>query len=1806
MKKIQRNSFKLNPIAASIILAMSSQLSVNVAHAGSGWGAGIGSGAVPVQTYYANSPVGPVPYLDATGAPALDPVTKLPVVVDTGKALRKFVDTLPGIPGITTYTTATAPAGSPAGANNLGQYIPVAVPQKNWVNPVTGTTTTDDYYEIAAVEYSEKMHSDLPKATHLRGYVQISTAANPGKHIALTYPNGSPILDAKGAQVYAYDNPHHLGPIIQAASGTAVRVKFTNYLPVGGELFIPVDTTVTGAGLGPDGVTSYTQNRAVMHLVGGQTVWVSAGNPHQWVAPAGETAAYAAGLGKGVGTQNVPDMADPGPGSTTLYFPNTQSARFMFYQDRTSGLTRLNSYAGLEAGYFITDPTEQALSAGGTLSGGALAAPVTVAAGTIPADQIPLIIEDKTFVPKNIAQQDAKWDTTHWGQPGDLWFPHVYETNQDPTSASGVNPVGRWDYGPWFWPIFPATQPLPSGSYGSASFVPESYEDTPVINGTAYPTLTVDPKAYRFRILNASNDRFLNLGWYKADTTVGVAPQLDQNGNPMVDASGNPLYFTGTEVKMVPAAADVGGNPLIPSNTGAGMAYDPICLCQYPTLPQLQPAIQFSGPNRAWPTDGRVGGAPDPTAVGPDFIAIGTDGGLLPNPVDIPSQPVTYEQNRRSITVTNIYGYGLLLGPAERADAIVDFSKYAGQTLILYNDAPAPTPFNDQRLDYFTGDPDLTSTGGAYSTKPGYGPNTRTMLQVKVNAAPVAATGTFNATNLLTALPAAYAASQPAPIVPESAYNAAFKTNDADTYGHVATGSVAQPNLNFTASGAMTITGVNLITSGGTLTTGGTVVGNAVPGSGTGYMSPPLVTFNNGSCLPAGVPSAAATAVIDTTTQQVTAVNLVNPAGYSGYTCAPTITFTPTGSSGVIANIGLVSGGSGFTAPPKVSITGGGGTGATATARIDSPVASIVTVTSGGSGYTKPTVSITGGGGTGVTATATVGNTPVSSIAMVSGGTGYLKPTITFSGGGGAGAAATATVGTSPVSGVAMVSGGTRYLNPTVSITSVDGNGAGAAGAAIVGNTPVTGITLVQGGSGYKTPIVNFISVDGNGSGATATTTLDPVTHAVTGITVTNGGAGYTAAPAIMITDGGFRHSLATTAKATATVGPTAGTVTGVTLSNAGAGYTSAPSITIADATGTGAAATALVGATAGAVTGITLTNPGTGFTSPPTVTIADAAGKGATATAAVGATAGAVTGITVTNVGSGFTAVPAVTITDATGKGAVATAALQFGPGAVTGITLTNAGAAYTTQPTVTFSGGGGTGVSATAAISGTSGSGAQATVVTSTSQSIPVITKAEQELFDTVGRYNSTGGMELPWTSGTIQTTIPLSYIDSPTEIIGNGETQVWKLVDNGFWSNTIHFDFVDVQLINRVGWDGTVKAPASNEVGWKDTLRLNPLEDVIVAMRAKAPSLRFGLPNSIRPQDPSVPLGAAGSNLGFMADPGVTLPVSYPGVTFQTVASATVVNGGSGYTAPVLTFMGGGGSGAAGTATVVNGVITAVAISNAGTGYTSAPAITVTDTTGTGAALTANMITTLLQTTVNATADYANEFIWNSAVLGHSEDDFMRPIVFTPVVTLPNAPGNLGVRGGTLSWTDPTPELAATTLANPANEVGFIILRAPSNGGGGGRNGGGTFVEVARVPANSTTWVDPTAVIGTSYSYQVIAYNAAGNSAPSNTVTVRTQAPAPAAPTGVTAVAGAPRSIIVSWAAVTNATGFTVQRRVLNARTGRWGGWNTVANLAGTATTFTNTGLTTGSSYSYQVRAVNAAGNSPWTLSPTVVAP
>jgi FtsP/CotA-like multicopper oxidase with cupredoxin domain len=606
---------------------------------------------------------------DATGKGAMA-MAQLDASKLTG-GIRKFVDSLPGV--------------GAANASTLdNHYIPLAIPD-------TTTYPGSDYYEIELREYEHRFHSDLPP-TRLRGYVQVK--------------NGVDVTPIS-----------YFGPIIVAIKDRPVRVKFTNKLPVGagGNLFLPADKTVMGAGTGPlaamnmgrDDQTCemspgdcYTENRTAVHLHGNNSAWISDGTPHQWITPAGENTPYK----KGVSLVNVPDMPDPGDGSMTFYYTNKQSARLLWYHDHAYGLTRLNVYAGEAAGYAILDDIEYDMIAGTNTTG---INPENHK--VLPDYGIPLVLQDKTFVDANtIAAQDPTW---RWGttppmpHTGDLWFPHVYMPVQNAYDPSGINPFGRWHYALWFWP--PATDhliypPIPNPYYDPINapweppFMPdfpnpsmpgEAFMDTPLVNGVAYPYLEVEPRAYRFRILNAANDRYFNLQWY-----IGVGKNSGQGCTNTSDCP---------EVRMVPAVATDG----------------------FPA---------------GWPADGRVGGVPDPATMGPDWIQIGTEGGFLPAPVRIPNQPVTWNMDPTTFNFGNVDLHSLLLAPAERVDVIVDFSRFAGKTLILYNDAPTPFPAHDPHLDYFTDSPDHTDIGGAPPTKAGYGPNTRTIMQIRVKDGPAA------------------------------------------------------------------------------------------------------------------------------------------------------------------------------------------------------------------------------------------------------------------------------------------------------------------------------------------------------------------------------------------------------------------------------------------------------------------------------------------------------------------------------------------------------------------------------------------------------------------------------------------------------------------------------------------------------------------------------------------------------------------------------------------------------------------------------------------------------------------------------------------------------------------------------------------------------------------------------------------------------------------------------------------------------------------------------------------------------------
>ncbi len=123
-------------------------------------------------------------------------------------------------------------------------------------------------------------------------------------------------------------------------------------------------------------------------------------------------------------------------------------------------------------------------------------------------------------------------------------------------------------------------------------------------------------------------------------------------------------------------------------------------------------------------------------------------------------------------------------------------------------------------------------------------------------------------------------------------------------------------------------------------------------------------------------------------------------------------------------------------------------------------------------------------------------------------------------------------------------------------------------------------------------------------------------------------------------------------------------------------------------------------------------------------------------------------------------------------------------------------------------------------------------------------------------------------------------------------------------------------------------------------------------------------------------------------------------------------------------------------------------------------------------------------------------------------------------------------------------------------------------------------------------------------TSYDFQVIGVNNAGSSPASSTVTLATTAAAPNMPTAVmlgTLTQITTSSIQLSWTASTTdaahdaPTSYTLQYSVHNA-----GSWTQITGITGTSETVAR--LSAGTSYDFEVEAVNAGGSSVYTSAVT----
>jgi len=336
------------------------------------------------------------------------------------------------------------------------------------LSPDTSTFPGTDYYNVAAGQFTQTLHPSIGE-TRFWGYADAKTR-----------------------------DQRYLGGVIVAKSGRPVKLRMTNQLPT--SHILPMDPTSVEHEMSEE--IGNRVDRITVHLHGGVVPWTSDGGPASWFSNPKNPGGFKHG-------SSFVNKAEPG--SAVYDYPNRQSARLVWYHDHAYGITRLNAYAGLASAFIITDDEEARLIKEGVLP-------------DVPGYSlgIPLVIQDKSFI-------DGAHDGVYpvaGARPGDLWYPHVYESGPIPAMKLPVQcgNKGRWDSS--------------GGTPPTVSLVPEAFFDTNLVNGAPYPKLRVAPRRYRFRVLNAAQARFYNLQLYVGDgspdgITLTDSSEIDNNGNPI-------------------------------------------------------------------------------------------------------------------------------------------------------------------------------------------------------------------------------------------------------------------------------------------------------------------------------------------------------------------------------------------------------------------------------------------------------------------------------------------------------------------------------------------------------------------------------------------------------------------------------------------------------------------------------------------------------------------------------------------------------------------------------------------------------------------------------------------------------------------------------------------------------------------------------------------------------------------------------------------------------------------------------------------------------------------------------------------------------------------------------------------------------------------------------------------------------------------------------------------------------------------------------------------------------------------------
>jgi spore coat protein A len=133
--------------------------------------------------------------------------------------------------------------------------------------------------------------------------------------------------------------------------------------------------------------------------------------------------------------------------------------------------------------------------------------------------------------------------------------------------------------------------------------------------------------------------------------------------------------------------------------------------------------------------------------------------------------------------------------------------------------------------------------------------------------------------------------------------------------------------------------------------------------------------------------------------------------------------------------------------------------------------------------------------------------------------------------------------------------------------------------------------------------------------------------------------------------------------------------------------------------------------------------------------------------------------------------------------------------------------------------------------------------------------------EDFDDYGRLIQTLGTFSAGTNNQGLSTWGQPYTNAATETPSAGTVEVWQLFNLTGDTHPIHFHLVSVQIIQRQAFTGDPSRgitlvgnpvpPDPNEIGWKETVRMNPGEATTVIMQFNLPTLPASMGNPLSPR-------------------------------------------------------------------------------------------------------------------------------------------------------------------------------------------------------------------------------------------------------------------------------------------------------------------------------------------------------------------